>query len=150
MITNFQLHIWCLKFIRPAAMNKLSLLLISKSNCSCKKIKFLSIFNICFSFWIYGKKMHEPSFPSEAAALIPCAEGFRFAFELPWALTRGAVLWLLALCPGKPVTIYPTRRWFVTMSSLARYIFNCKINFFLISHVISVEIYSLHSSFAAP
>lgn len=34
MITNFQLHIWCLKFTRPSAMNKLSLLLVSKSNCS--------------------------------------------------------------------------------------------------------------------
>lgn len=31
MITNFQLHIWCLKFIRPAAMNKLSCCLFPRA-----------------------------------------------------------------------------------------------------------------------
>lgn len=61
MIANFQLHIWCFKFIRPFAMNKLSLLPVSKSNCRFKKSNLGPFLIFVFHFGFTGKT-HEPFF----------------------------------------------------------------------------------------
>lgn len=63
------------------AMNKLSLLLISKSNYSLKN-NFFSFLIFVFHFTFKGK-MHKPSFPKKAAAPIISTEAFWFASNFP-------------------------------------------------------------------
>lgn len=112
MITNSQLHIWCLKFIRPTAMNKLFLLLISKSNYSLKNILF-SFLIFVFHFTFKGK-MYKPSFPKKAAAPMISTEAFWFASNFPKWYPWG---WPLPFCsvPRKANHNTPKQTWFVVI-----------------------------------